>query len=132
MIENLRDERTERILGAAMHVHRILGAHFQELTCQRALVQEFQDLGLEFGREVKIPIYYRGRKLHTRRVDFVVQDVIVEIKAKVALEPRDFEQTLSYLKASGFEVALLLNFGAKRLEVKRIANSQNTRTIQSA
>lgn len=121
-MERFVDKKTERIIGAAIVVHRALGPHFLELTYQRALVYEFQIVGLEFGREVSVPIYYRGRRLHTRRVDFVVEEVIVEIKAKFELEPRDFEQALSYLKASGYKVALLLNFGAKRLEIKRIIN----------
>ena len=116
------DRQTEKVIGAAIDVHRILGPHFQELTYQRALAREFRERRLDFGREVWIPIYYRGRKLHVRRVDFVVEDRMVEIKAKVALEPRDFEQTLSYLKASSYKVALLLNFGAKKLEIKRIVD----------
>ncbi len=116
------DKNTERVIGAALEVHRILGPHFQELTYQRALAFEFQRRGMEFGREVHITVYYRGMRLHTRRVDFVVEGCIVELKAKAVLEPRHFEQTLSYLKASQKKVALLLNFGAKRLEIKRIVN----------
>ena len=78
--------------------------------------------GMDFGREVEIPVYYKGKSLHTRRVDFVVEACLVEIKAKVALEPREFEQTHSYLKASGDKVALILNFGNSKLEIKRISN----------
>lgn len=124
----LNDERhkfedvSSQVIGAALCVHRNLGPHFQELTYQRALVMEFNLLGISFGREVNIPIYYRDKKIHTRRVDFVVDEIIVEIKAKMSLEERDFEQTLSYLKASGFRVALLLNFGERKLGIKRIVN----------
>ena len=85
-------------------------------------MHEFISAVMEFGREVKIPVYYKGKRLHTRRVDFVVEDCLVEIKAKVALEARDFEQTLSYLKASGHKVALIFNFGCSKLEIKRISN----------
>ena len=120
--QHVFDDVSSQIIAAALDVHCILGAHFQELTYQRALSFEFMQLGLAFGREEKIPVYYRGRKLHTRRVDFIVEGILVEIKAKAALEPRDFEQTLSYLKASNFKTALLLNFGARRLEIKRIVN----------
>ena len=67
-----------------------------------------------------VPIFYKGEKLDTRRVDFIVEDVLVEIKAKAGLEEADFIQTLSYLKASGYKVALLLNFGAKHLQAKRL------------
>ena len=103
-------------------MHRLLGPHFQELTYQRALALELRKRGLEYGRELGIPIYYKEKRLHTRRVDFVIEDCIVEIKAKALLESRDFEQTLSYLKASDYKVALLLNFGAGKLEIKRIVD----------
>lgn len=116
------DDITGEVIKAALEVHKILGPHFQELTYQRALQQEFRQRGFDFGREVHVPVYYKGRKIHNRRVDFVVEDCLVELKAKPALEPRDFEQTLSYLKASGYKVALLLNFGAKKLGIKRIVN----------
>ena len=116
------DPRTGRIIKDALNVPHVLGAHFQELTIQRVLVHEFSMAGMDFGRGVEIPVYYKGKRLHTRRVDFVVEDCLVEIKAKVALEPREFEQTLSYLKASGDKVVLILNFGNSKLEIKRISN----------
>ena len=65
---------------------------------------------------------YKGEKVGRKRVDFIIDEVMVEIKAKGELEPVDFVQTLSYLKASGYKVGLLLNFGATRLEIKRIVN----------
>jgi len=116
------DLRTGRIIRAALTVHHTLGAHFQELTYQRALFQEFRSAGLDFGREVEIPVFYKGIRLHSRRVDFVVDDCLVEIKAKALLEPKDFEQTLSYLRASGYKIALVLNFGSSKLEINRIVN----------
>ena len=77
-------------------------------------------------REVWIDVLYKGEKIGRKRVDFVIgdsgDDVMVEIKAKGALEEVDFVQTLSYLKASGYRVGLLINFGCKRLEIKRVAN----------
>ena len=78
--------------------------------------------GLEFTREEGIGVFYKGERVGKHRVDFVVEDCLVEIKAKAALEEVDFVQTLSYLKASGYRVGLLLNFGAKKLEIKRVAN----------
>ena len=69
-----------------------------------------------------IDVLYKGEKVGRKRVDFIVEECMVEIKAKAALEDVDFIQTLSYLKASGYKVGLLLNFGAKRLEIKRLAN----------
>ena len=89
---------------------------------QRALAMELPGHDLEFEREVWIDVYYKGRKLGRKRVDFVIEEVMVEIKAKASLEDVDFVQALSYLKASGYKVGLLLNFGAKKLEIKRLAN----------
>ncbi len=93
-----------------------------EVTYQRALAIEFQAHGLEFGREVKIPVYYKQEQIDTRRVDFMVEDILVEIKAKSEFAPEDFVQILGYLKASGIKTGLLLNFSSKMLGIKRFVN----------
>lgn len=113
---------TSRIIAAAIEVHKELGLGFQEVVYQRALELELIAADIEFTREANIPVFYKGKHLDTRRVDFVVEDCIIEIKAKKEFAPEDFIQTLSYLKASGYRVALLLNFGAKSLEIKRFMN----------
>lgn len=113
---------TARIIAAAKEVHRTLGPGFEEVIYQRALARELPTHGLEFEREVWIDVHYKGEKVGRKRVDFIIDEVMVEIKAKGELEPVDFVQTLSYLKASGYKVGLLLNFGATRLEIKRIVN----------
>ena len=113
---------TARIIAAAKEVYRVLGPGFREVIYQRALVLELPAHGLEFGREVWIDVYYKGQKVGRKRVDFIIDEVMVEIKAKSELEPVDFVQTLSYLKASGYKVGLLLNFGASKLEIKRLVN----------
>jgi GxxExxY protein len=113
---------TARIIAVAKEVHRTLGPGFEEVFYQRAMAMELPGYNLEFTREVWIEVYYKGRKLGRKRVDFVIGGVMVEIKAKSALDEVDFVQTLSYLKASGYKVGLLLNFGAKTLEIKRLAN----------
>jgi GxxExxY protein len=81
---------------------------------------------VEYSREVWIDITYKGEKVGRKRVDFVVGDssgdVMVEIKARGELTEVDLIQSLSYLKASGYPVGLLINFGAKKLVVKRLAN----------
>lgn len=69
-------------------------------------------------------VYYKGEQLGRKRVDFVVEVCMVETKAKAVLEDVDFVQTLSYLKASGYEVGLLINFGGPKLEVKRLINTK--------
>jgi GxxExxY protein len=117
---------TARIIAAAQEVHHILGSGFEEVIYQRALAKELPAHGLEYTREVWIDVVYKGEKVGRKRVDFVVGDdsgdVMVEVKAKARLEEVDFVQTLSYLKASGYRVGLLINFGSKRVEIKRLAN----------
>jgi len=113
---------TARIIAAAMEVHRALGPGFMEVIYQRALALELPAHSLEFSREVWIDVFYKGEKVGRKRVDFIIDEVMVEIKAKSLLEPVDFIQTLSYLKASGYKVALLFNFGGQKLEVKRLVN----------
>jgi len=114
-----KKEITGLIIKAAYEVHKNLKSGFQEVVYQRSLALEMDSLGLEFKREEKIPVYYKGKKIDARRVDFVVEDVIVEIKAKREFEEKDFVQTLAYLKASGYKIALLINFGSKQVEVRR-------------
>jgi len=113
---------TARIIAAATEVHHTLGPGFEEVIYQRALAVELPAHDLEFSREVWMDVTYKGVKVGRKRVDFVIDEVMVEIKAKAALEDVDFVQALSYLKASGYKVGLLLNFGAKKLQIKRLAN----------
>ncbi|MBN1139609.1 MAG: GxxExxY protein [Anaerolineae bacterium] len=113
---------TARIIAAAKEVYGTLGPGFREVVYQRALALELPGHGLEFSREVWIDVYYKEVKIGRHRVDFVVDEVMVEIKAKAALEPVDFMQTLSYLRASGYKVGLLINLGGQKLEVKRVVN----------
>ena len=116
------DDGTSEIISAALEVHKTLGPGFQEVIYQRALFYEMKLRNIEFTREAEIDIFYKGKKVGKKRVDFFVGDCLVEMKAKAALEEVDFIQTLSYLRASGKKVALLLNFGVPKLEIKRIVN----------
>jgi GxxExxY protein len=113
-----------QIIGTAIEVHKELGPGFQEVTYQRALAMEFQAVGMDFAREEKVSIFYKGKHIDTRRVDFVVEDCILEIKARKELLPEDNIQTLCYLKASRYRIALLLNFGSDKLEIKRFINER--------
>ena len=119
-------ELTGRIIAAANEVHHTLGPGFEEVIYQRALAKELPAHGLAFEREVEMDITYKGEKVGRKRVDFVIGDtsgdVMLEVKAKHTLQDVDFVQALSYLKASGYKVGLLINFGARRLEIKRLAN----------
>ena len=108
-----------------MTVHRALGNGFQEVIYQRALKIEMADNGINFSREHEMPIYYKQLKIGTRRVDFLVDGLIsVELKASTKLEDAHFAQAINYLEAYDLEVGLLINFGAKSLEFKRLLNGK--------
>lgn len=108
-----------------MTVPSALGNGFQEVIYQRALEIEMSVAGLKFSREHEMPIHYRERSIGTRRVDFLVEEIIsVEIKALTKLEDVHLAQAINYLEAYNLEVGLLINFGTKSLEFKRLANKK--------
>jgi GxxExxY protein len=112
---------TRRIIGCAMQVHSALGNGFQEVIYQRALEIEMRYGGLKFEREKEMPIFYRDENIGTRRVDFFVENmVMVELKAVIKLEDVHLAQAMNYLEAYGMKIGLLLNFGSKSLEFKRV------------
>jgi GxxExxY protein len=118
-------ELTSKIIGCAMVVHRALGNGFQEVIYQRALEIELTDNGISFSREHEMPVYYKNRKIGTRRVDFLIEKVVsVELKAIIKLEDVHFAQAINYLEAYDLEVGLLINFGSKSMEFKRLLNSK--------
>ena len=114
---------TEKIIGCSFEVHKFLGNGFQEVIYQRALAIEFRRSGLNFARELEMPIYYKDEPeaIGTRRADFVIEEkVLVELKAIIELEDVHLAQALNYLKAYKLEVGLLINFGSKSLTFKRL------------
>jgi GxxExxY protein len=118
-------ELTSKIIGSAIEVHKALGNGFQEVIYQRALEIEMPLHGLMFSREYEMPIFYKEQQIGTRRVDFLVENVIsVELKAITALEDVHLAQAINYLEAYDLEIGLLINFGAKSLEFKRIINKK--------
>lgn len=117
-----KSEITSRIIAAAQQVHRSLGPGFEELIYQRALALELAAKGLDFSREVWIDVHYKGQVIGKKRVDFVIEGVVLEIKARSQIEDLTVIQTPFYLKASRFKVGLLLNFGGKTLQIKRLIN----------
>lgn len=122
--EMLYKEITEKIIGCAMRVHSTLGNGFQEVIYQRALAIEMNREGLHFEREKEMEIFYREESIGTRRVDFFVEGIImVEIKAIIQLEDVHLAQAMNYLEAYKMQIGLLINFGAKSLQFKRVHNN---------
>ncbi|AMS27870.1 GxxExxY protein [Bacteroidetes bacterium UKL13-3] len=128
-------EITAKIIGASMEVHKILGNGFQEVIYQRALDKEMSLQGLCFSREHEMPIFYKEEQIGTRRVDFLVEGVIsVELKALTKTEDVHLSQAINYLEAYNLEIGMLINFGAKSLEYRRLINpkfKESTQSIQS-
>ena len=123
MKELKHKEITEKIIGAAFEVHKFLGNGFQEVIYQRALAYEMGKAGLYYAREIEQHIFYKELQepIGTRRADFVVEGkVLVELKAVKLVEDVHWAQVLNYLKAYKLEVALLINFGSKSMNFKRL------------
>lgn len=117
------EELTHKIIGCAMKVHSTLGNGFQEVIYQRALSIEMRMQGLNYQREMEMTIFYEGVDIGTRRVDFFVEDkIMVELKALIALEEVHLAQAMNYCQAYNLPIGLLINFGAKSLEFKRVYN----------
>jgi len=114
-----------------MKVHSTLGNGFQEVIYQRCLAIEMEKQGLSFSREMQMLIYYEGVEVGMRKVDFLVADTImVELKATSKLEDNHLAQALNYLEAYKLEIGLLINFGSKSLEFKRLTNEYKLRNQQ--
>jgi len=115
-----------------MKVHSTLGNGFQEVIYQRAMELEMPFFKLSFEREKEMPIFYRGVNIGSRRADFFVEDLImVELKAIIKLEEVHLAQAINYLEAYHKEVGLLINFGAKSLEFKRVHNNKIQRDTKT-
>ncbi len=117
------EDLTHKIIGCAMTVHKTLGNGFQEVIYQRALAIEMEKQGLGFKREMEMNILYDGIDIGTRRVDFFVEDyIMVELKALIKLEDVHLAQAMNYCQAYNLPIGLLINFGSKSLEFKRVYN----------
>jgi GxxExxY protein len=114
-------ELTSKIIGCAMEVHRVLGNGFQEVIYQRALAIELANQGLTFSREHEMDILYKGEHIGQRRVDFFVEGkIMVELKAVIQLEDVHLAQAINYLEAYKLTIGLLINFGSRSLQFKRV------------
>jgi GxxExxY protein len=118
---------THKIIGYAMKVHSTLENGFQEVIYQRALAIEMQKNKLEFQKEMEMKIFYEGIDIGTRRVDFFVAEfIMVELKAVIRLEDVHLAQAMNYCQAYNLPIGLLINFGSKSLEYKRVYNVNHT------
>ena len=106
-----------------MNVHSTLGNGFQEVIYQRAMAIEMAKQHLSYQREMEMDIYYEGEHIGTRRVDFFVEgDIMVELKALINLEDVHLAQAMNYCQAYNLPIGLLINFGSKSLQFKRVYN----------
>jgi GxxExxY protein len=116
-------EETGNILAAAFEVHSIIGCGFLEKVYHRALEIEFRYRMIPFTSEREMQIYYKNHQLGGRRVDlFVYNRISVELKAVAMLDNTDLAQAINYLQAFRIDVGLLINFGSKKMEFRRLIN----------
>ncbi|MEI6352460.1 MAG: GxxExxY protein [Candidatus Nomurabacteria bacterium] len=116
---------TKKIIGAAIEVHKIFGNGFQEVIYQRCLAIELSERKIIFEREKEMLLDYKGINVGTRRVDFLVENkIMLELKAVEKIEDVHLAQTINYLEAYNLEIGLLINFGSKSLEFRRVVNGK--------
>lgn len=126
MAEILYKELSFAIIGAAMEVHRLLGAGFLEAVYQKALAYELTLRNIPFEEQVRLPVTYKGVLVGDYIADFVIDGkIILEIKSVPALTDAHKAQAINYLAATGYELAILLNFGEPRLHQERIVRHKN-------
>jgi GxxExxY protein len=117
---------TGDVIGSAMEVHSRLGPGFLESVYEQALAVEFGLKEIKFERQKPLPVFYRDEIIKNFTCDFLVDgQIIVELKAVKEIAEIDRLQVINYLKASGVEIGLLLNFGSQSLEYNRLINSKN-------
>ena len=115
------EEITGKIIGAAIEVHRTLGPGFVESIYENALLVELRHRGIQFQRQVSVPVLYRDVEVGLHRLDLLVTGIIVvELKAVKAITDAHFAFVRSYLRAIGREHGLILNFAKPTLEIKRV------------
>lgn len=130
MVELKHQDITESVIGAAYRVHNTLGSGFLEKVYQNSLGVELRSLGIAFEMEKPIKVYYEDELVGNYIADFVVEDkVILEIKAIKELSGIHEVQLVNYLKATGIEVGLLVNFGASVQVTRRVKDNRVVRGV---
>ena len=122
-------EESYKIIGAAMEVHRLLGCGFVEPVYQEALEKEFVLRGIPYEREKELSVSYKGTQLSkTFKADFVCYGkIILELKAVKEFAEEHYAQIYNYLRASGLDLGLLINFGSASIEFERVPASNKWR-----
>ncbi len=122
----LANARSHEVIGAAIEVHRALGSGFLESVYEESLCMELYDRGIPFARQREVTIRYKGRDVGMGRIDLIIDDALIaELKAVDALAPIHKAQLLSYLRATGYPLGLLINFNVTTLKdgVQRVVRS---------
>jgi GxxExxY protein len=123
---------TEKVIGCAMKVHQRMRNGYQEIIYHRCLIIELRKESLSFLSEIELPIFYDDIEVGKRRIDFLVENkIIAEIKVLSELTGSHLAQALNYLEVMNLEIGLLLNFGSKSLEIKRLINSKYGSSFKS-
>jgi GxxExxY protein len=118
------NEITNRVIGAAIAVHKVLLAGYTEGFYERAMEAEMKSRGIRYERQKPFEVFYKGHCIGEGRIDFLVEDeVVVELKAVDSINPVHIAQVMSYMKATGKRLALIINFNVKRLVdgIRRVA-----------
>ncbi|MDD2890990.1 MAG: GxxExxY protein [bacterium] len=117
------DELSNKIINSAIRVHKKLGPGFMESIYENALCVDLRKENIKFEQQKGIKIYYEGEEVGIHRIDLIIEDkIIVELKTVKEFEDIHFAQVISYLKATGLQIGLLLNFAKYTLKIKRIVN----------
>jgi GxxExxY protein len=128
-METDQSDLSGKIIGGAIQVHQALGPGFLEAIYEEALCIELNAIGLKFERQFPVKLTYRAKPIGEHRLDLLVEGrVVVELKTVVEFDPIHFAITRSYLKATGCELALLLNFAAPTLSIKRVGREWHSRS----
>ncbi|MCB0164565.1 MAG: GxxExxY protein [Anaerolineae bacterium] len=116
----LHQELTYQIIGAAMEVHRVLGAGYLESVYETALAHELELRNIPYQRQVQLTVQYKAIEAGKFRADFLVADkMVIELKATKGLTAIDEAQLLNYLRGTGYRLGILFNFGTSSLEHRR-------------
>jgi GxxExxY protein len=122
--EIVEKDLSYRIMSAAFEVHNELGPGYLESLYEGAMVLELQARGHKFNRQKRIPVFYKGEQIGEHVLDLVVDDrIILELKAVTEIAPIHKQQALSYLKATGLHLVIVINFGSGRVQSGRIVNT---------